>query len=281
MFRLQSLGSLPSTLAPSSSPPRVKSHALAKPRRMETGWGRGASWEYHRLPSPRCYIPSPDSCPAILPLHSARVPRPLSASCVAAAASYITPTWVAHTHNSAGRCQTKSHSPETFTQQPGRYHPQKKLGVACHRSSTALRFAMQLLTWQDLHEGLCHPRIPVVPTVPLRSPPSDHWLKKQLVHTEHVWKYFMCWQTYPKKTDLVHSFRPNLHFNPMHAFRELHSTSFQTCPIFLRVLPAPNISQQPPKARQLAMATGDHRPAGHSWGRIKPQGKWRKVQLKS
>lgn len=42
---------------------------------------------------------------------------------------------------------------------------------------------------------------------------------------------------------LFHSFHPNRHFNPIHTFRELHSTSFENCPISLRVSPAPNISQ--------------------------------------
>ena len=46
-----------------------------------------------------------------------------------------------------------------------------------------------------------------------------------------------------QKNDLFQSFHPNRHFNPIHTFRELHSTSFENCPISLRVSPAPNISQ--------------------------------------
>lgn len=184
---------------------------------METGWSSwGASWDYHR--------PTPDSCPAILPLHSARVPRPLSASCVAAAASMVaTNDFWWHMHNSAGDADAKI----SFT---GDFHTKNwedtiQTKMCCLPSffnSTALCNAACNLR---LHEGFCHPRIPVVPTVPLRSPQVEEttgWGNSP--HTENVWKIFhavnksiqqkMIVSFFPSQSSLQpHSYFPWVTFN--------------------------------------------------------------------
>lgn len=196
---------------------------------METGWSSwGASWDYHR--------PTPDSCPAILPLHSARVPRPLSASCVAAAASMVaTNDFWWHMHNSAGDADAKI----SFT---GDFHTKNwedtiQTKMCCLPSffnSTALCNAACNLR---LHEGFCHPRIPVVPTVPLRSPQVEEttgWGNSP--HPENVWKIFhavnksiqqkMIVSFFPSQSSLQpHSYFPWITFNILWKLSNF-STSF-------------------------------------------------------